>query len=83
MSASKKKKTLEHPESSPAEQNKFLRHLNDLLNLAKEDIIVNPFKEMGTELITLDTGEVIDHEISNSLREGPNIGKAMFTMLNL
>lgn len=46
---------------------------------SKEDKINNPFKEMGTELITLDTGEVIGHEISNSLRKAPNIGIAMFT----
>ncbi|XP_076158119.1 uncharacterized protein LOC143140875 [Alosa pseudoharengus] len=78
FSASSEKESLEHPESSAAEQKKFLNHLKELCNLAKEDKIVSPFKEMGTELITLDTGEVIDHEISNSLREAPNIGKAMF-----
>ncbi|KAJ8385122.1 hypothetical protein AAFF_G00192630 [Aldrovandia affinis] len=33
---------------------------------------------MGPDLITLNTGEVMDHEISNCLRQAPNIGKAMF-----
>lgn len=79
FSPSSKNKPLEHPESSAAEQKRFLYHLNKLCSLAKEDQIINPFKEVGTDLITLDTGEVIDHEISNSLREIPNIGKAMFS----
>ncbi|KAJ8393227.1 hypothetical protein AAFF_G00062990 [Aldrovandia affinis] len=72
------KEGLEHPESSAAEQKKFLNHLKALCDLVKDDKVVNPFKEMGPDLITLDTGEVMDHEISNCLREAPNIGKAMF-----
>ncbi|KAJ8371539.1 hypothetical protein AAFF_G00307400 [Aldrovandia affinis] len=72
------KESLEHPESSAAEQKKFLKHLKALCDLVKDDKVVNPFKEMGPDLITLDTGEVMDHEIANCLREAPNIGKAMF-----
>ncbi|KAJ8408791.1 hypothetical protein AAFF_G00246090 [Aldrovandia affinis] len=78
FSASSNKESLEHPESSAAEQKKFLNHLKALCDLVKDDKVVNPFKEMGPDLITLDTGEVMDHEISNCLREAPNIGKAMF-----
>ncbi|KAJ8359082.1 hypothetical protein SKAU_G00156070 [Synaphobranchus kaupii] len=73
------KESLEHPESSAAEQNKFLNHFKSLCDLVKEDKVVNPFKETGPELITLDTGEVMDHEISDCLREALNIGKAMLT----
>ncbi|KAJ8383765.1 hypothetical protein AAFF_G00214520 [Aldrovandia affinis] len=78
FSASSNKEGLEHPESSAAEQKKFLNHLKALCDLVKDNKVVNPFKEMGPDLITLDTGEVMDHEISNCLREAPNIGKAMF-----
>ena len=79
FSASKHKGSLEHPESSTAEQKKFLKHLKALCDLVKEGTVVNPFKEMGKKLITLDTGEVMDPEIANCLREAPIIGKAMFT----
>ncbi|KAJ8383620.1 hypothetical protein AAFF_G00216930 [Aldrovandia affinis] len=78
FSASSNKESLQYPESSAAEQKKFLNHLKALCDLVKDDKVVNPFKEMGPDLITLDTGEVMDHEISNCLREAPNIDKAMF-----
>ena len=45
----------------------------------KEGIIVNPFTESGPELITLDTGKVMDPAIADCLRKAPNIGKAKFT----
>ena len=73
---------LEHPESSVAGQNNFLKDLKALLylkNLVKEGTVVNPFKETGPELVTMDTGEVMDPVIVNCLREASNIGKAMFT----
>ena len=50
------KESLEHPESSAAEQNKFLNYLKALCNLVEEGAVINPFKETGHELITLDTG---------------------------
>jgi len=49
------KDSLEHPESSAAEQNKFLKHLKAMCDLANEGTVVNPFRETGPELITLDT----------------------------
>jgi len=45
------KDSLEHPESSAAEQNKFLRHLKAMCDLASECKVVNPFRETGLELI--------------------------------
>ena len=32
----------------------------------------------GPEIVTLDTGEVMDPMIANNLKEAPKIGKAMF-----
>ena len=79
FNASNNNDIFEHPESSAAEQNKFLNHLKALCNLVKEGTVINPFKETGPELITLDTGEVMDPAIADCLRKAPNIGKAMFT----
>ena len=60
FSASTPNESLEHPESSVAEQKKFIKHLNALCDLVKEGTVVNPFIETSSELITLDTGEVMD-----------------------
>ena len=48
LSASNKDMDLEHPESSVAEQNRFLKDLKALLYLVKERIVVNQFRETGT-----------------------------------
>ena len=60
LSPSNKEVNLEHPESSAAEQNNILKDLRALLYLVKEGTVVNPFKETGPKLVTLDTGEVMD-----------------------
>ena len=73
------KDSLEHPESSVAGQNKFLKHFKAMCDLASEGKVVNPFRETGPELITLDTREVMDPEIALILKEAANIGKSNFT----
>ena len=45
----------------------------------KEGTVVNPFNETSSELITLDTGEVMDPAIVDCLKNAPTIGKNMFT----
>ena len=50
------KDSLEHPESSAAEQNKFLKHLKAMCDLTNEGKVVNPFRETGPELIYLRYG---------------------------
>ena len=70
---------MEHPESSVAEHKKFIKHLNVLCDLVKEATVVNPFNETSSELITLDTGEVMDPAIVDCLRNAPAVGKNMFT----
>lgn len=79
LSASNNKESLEHPEPSAAEQNMFLNHFKALCDLVKEGTVVDPFKETGPELSTVDTGEIMDPEIADRLRETPNIGKATLT----
>ena len=79
FSASTSNERLEHPESSAAEQKKFIKHLNALCDLVKEGTVVNPFNETSSELITLDTGEVMDPAIVDCLKNAPTIGKNMFT----
>ena len=68
----------EHPESSTSEQQKLLSQVSSLLELVEEQIIVNPYLETETELITLDTGEYMETEVFGSLKQTPLIGKAMY-----
>ena len=70
---------MEHPESPVAEQKKLIKHMNALCDLVKEGTIVNPFNETSSELITLDTSEVMDPAIVDCLKNAPTIGKNMFT----
>lgn len=70
---------LEHPESSTAEQNMFLTQLKALCDLTLDGTVVNPFMETSPELITLDTGEVMDPAITDSLKKAPGLGNAMYT----
>ena len=79
FSESTPNETLEHPESSVADQKKFIKHLNALCDLVKEGTVVNPLNETSSELITLDTGEVMDPAIVDCLKNAPTIGKNMFT----
>ena len=51
LSASNKEVNLEHPESSVAGQNNFLKDLKALLYLVKEGTVVYPFKETSPELV--------------------------------
>ncbi|KAL8568468.1 hypothetical protein ACOMHN_067118 [Nucella lapillus] len=69
------KRSTEHPEASSAEQSKFLKHLKALVSLVDEDRVVNSFTEQGPELMTLDTGEVMDPAIADGLKEAKSIGK--------
>ncbi|KAL8620009.1 hypothetical protein ACOMHN_015291 [Nucella lapillus] len=71
------KRSTEHPEASSAEQSKFLKHLKALVSLVDEDRVVNSFTEQGPELVTLDTGEVMDPAIADGLKEAKSIGKNM------
>lgn len=75
FSASKNKGDLEHPEFSTSEWKKFLKYLKALCKLVREGTILNPFKEIGPEHMTLNAGEVMDPEITRSLWEAPNIGQ--------
>lgn len=48
-------------------------HLKAVCDHVNEDTVVNPFKETGLEIITLDTGEVMHPVIGNCLVGAPNI----------
>ncbi|KAL8616203.1 hypothetical protein ACOMHN_058320 [Nucella lapillus] len=73
------KKAVEHADSTHAEQTKFLNHLKTLCKLVTEGTIINPFKEAGSDLITLVSGEVMDPDITKSLMEALHVGQVMFT----
>ena len=78
LQSTNKSANTHHPESSSAEQKKFVEDLKALSNLINEGNIINPFKETGSDLMTLDTGEVMDPEVANCLRDAQNIGQTMF-----
>ncbi|MES9879344.1 MAG: hypothetical protein ABW185_00490 [Sedimenticola sp.] len=71
--------SIEHPESSVSEQQRFLNQLKSLLGLVDQEIIINPYGETGNQLVTLDTGEYMDPEVSKCLQELPTIGKTMYS----
>ena len=54
-------------------------YLKALVDLVEENRIVNPFKETSSELVTLDSCEVMNPQVENCLREAPCIGKSMYT----
>ena len=60
---------------SETEQKNFLNHQKSLITVTEERPAINPFKENSVELITLDTGEMMDPAIVDSFREVPNKGK--------
>ena len=73
------KGAVEHSDSSEAEQTKLLNHLKALCNLITEGTVINPFNETSSDLVTLISTEVMDPEITKSLREASEVGKTMFT----
>lgn len=73
------KGAVEHAVSSKAEQTKLLNHLKALCNLVTEGTVINPFNETSSDLVTLISAEVMDPEITKSLRGASEVGKTMFT----
>ena len=67
----------EHPEASAQNQIKFLSQIQKLLNLVDDELIINPYRESDCHLVTLDTGEYMDPEISNSLISLQAVGKQL------
>lgn len=68
----------EHPESSVSEQQRFLSQHGSLLELVDQGTVISPYGETGNHLVTLDTGEYMDPEVSKSLQELPTTGRAMY-----
>ena len=69
---------IEHPESSKAEQDKFLRQLCSLQNLVDQELVINPYGETDSYLKTLDTGECVDPKVATCLQALRNTGQAMY-----
>lgn len=66
-------------ELSKPEVQRVIEHLKSLLNLVKEGRIVNSFKGTGPEIVSLDTGAVMDPDIVNSLRQDTHISETTLT----
>ena len=70
--------TAEHPDSSIAKQNEFLSSLQSLINVVKDDTILNPYNENSSHLRTLDTGEYVDPEVAKSLNTIYETGQELY-----
>ena len=68
-----------HPEGSVTEQKNFLDQLQCLLDLVESKLIVNPYGETENQLVTLDTGEYMDPEISKSLKQLTSVGGELYS----
>ena len=67
--------------SSPAQPIRWRKSLRDpkaLFSLVEKKTVINVFYETGADLIVLDTGEVIDLEITNGLMEAPTNDQTRF-----
>ena len=51
-------KIVEHPESSMTYQQQFLRDLDTLISLVKDNQTINTFMEIGSDLVTPDTDKL-------------------------
>ena len=67
-----------HPGSSIAKQNEFLSSLQSLINVVKDDTILNPYNENSSHLRTLDTGEYVDLEVAKSLNTIYGTGQELY-----
>ena len=70
--------SIEHPENSASDQQIFPNQLKSLLDLV-DLVIIDPYGETDNELVTLDTGEYMDPEISKSLQELQTITNGMYS----
>ena len=60
-------KILEHSMISIAEQEKVKKDLSSLISLVDEEKIINAFLKTSSDLVTLDTGEVVDPLIASCM----------------
>ena len=68
----------EHPEGSNKDQKTFSNHVKSMLRLVDDDLIVNPYSKAESQLLTLDTGEYMDPEISKGLASLETVGNDLY-----
>ena len=68
-------KIQEHPECTNAQQEKFKKDLTALISLVEDDKVLNPFCELSGDLVTIDTGEVMDPLIAQCMYDLEEIGQ--------
>ena len=69
---------IEHREASKADQRKFMNYVSALCNLVDQQSVINPYKESSSDLVILDTGEIMDEEIVRSLQNAYQIGQEAY-----
>ena len=66
-----------HPDSTGARQNAFIKDLNAMLQLVSDGKVANPMDVEEKELIALDTREIMDPVIADSLCSIEDIGDSL------
>ena len=62
---------------SKHKRNFYRIHVSAMLKIVDDGLIANPFDVEETDLITLDTREMVDPEIVTSLNTAQEVGRAM------
>ena len=66
-----------HPDSTGVRQNAFIKDLNAMLQLVSDGKVANPMDVEEKELIALDTREIMDPVIADSLCSIEDIGDSL------
>ena len=69
-------KAAQHHEQNAGFQNKFVSDVHSLVNVMED--MGNPFLEEGDDLLKLDTGDIVDHSVVNSLRQAEQTGQGQY-----
>ena len=68
----------DYSESAVSAQKKFIKDVNALIETVHNQTVANPYSEMDSDLVTLNTGEIMDPEITSCHRHVKDIGKALY-----
>lgn len=72
---SMKKDTDRHHEQIPSVQKAFISQVKNVTDVMEE--LGNPFADIGTDLYTLDTNQIMHDSVVNTIRTAGNIGRSL------
>ena len=69
-------KATQHHKQNAGFQNRFASDVRSLVNVMED--MGNPFLEEGDDLLKLDTGDIVDHSVVNSLQQAEQTGQEQY-----